>query len=270
MFHAELEVDSSQEGSHDGKLYSTFLHSRPKSMENRAIDFVIESCRQTGVRCHIVHLSSAEAIPAIDKAKKEGVPITVETCFHYLFFHSESIPDAKPEFKCCPPIREKDNCDKLWQALKEGVIDLVVSDHSPCTEDLKRKNGGDYMESWGGIPSLQWGLSVFHTEGVVKRGFKFEDLARFLCENPAKLIGLEKHKGKIEVGFDADIVIFDPKKEFSVSKALLVHKNKLSPYENSHLIGTVEKTILGGVLVYDDGEFKVKEPTGKLILEPRI
>jgi len=266
MFHAEFEVYIDQQ-KEDGKLYQTFLHSRPKIMENKAIEFVIQACKQTGVRCHIVHLSSSDAIPMIQKAKKEGVQLTVETCFHYLFFDAENIPNAQPEYKCCPPIRERNNRDLLWQALRDGVIDLVVSDHSPCTEDLKKKGGGDYMQAWGGIPSLQWGLSVFHTEGVLHRGFSITELVKYVCENPAKLLGLSDRKGKIEVGFDADLVVFNPKKEFKVSKSQLVHRNKLSPYENSSLVGVVEKTILGGKLVYDDKQFKVEKPQGNLIMQ---
>lgn len=217
------------------------------------------------MHCHIVHLSSADAIPIIEKAKKEGVNITVETCFHYLFFESETIPDAQPEFKCCPPIRESSNREKLWKALKDGVIDMVVSDHSPCTEELKQKGNGDYLEAWGGIPSLQWGLAVMYTEGM-NRGHSFGDLAKWMSFNTSSLIGISHRKGKIEVGYDGDLVVFNPTKQFQVDKSSLVHKNKLSPYEGYQLSGVVEKTIVRGQVVYDNGKF-IEIPQGSFILE---
>jgi len=134
---------------------------------------------------------------------------------------------------------------------------------------LKKKGGGDYMQSWGGIPSLQFGLSVMHTEGVVKRGFSFPELTQWLCENPAKLLGIADRKGKIAVGYDADLVIFNPTKQFEVQKPVLVHKNKLSPYENRTLLGQVEKTILRGKVIYEQQQFSTREPTGTVVLTDR-
>jgi len=269
MFHAELDESHEHEIAQlDPKDYQTFLKSRPMSMENRAIELVANLCRESKVQCHIVHLSSSEAIPIVEKAKADGAPLSVETCYHYLFFNAETIPSAQPQFKCCPPIRENDNREKLWDALKRGTIDFVVSDHSPCTEDLKKKNGGDYMQSWGGISSLQFGLSVLHTEGVVQRGCTWNHLTRWLCEGPAKLIGLGNKKGKIEVGFDADLVIFNPATRWVVEPSMVLHKNKLTAYAGKELIGKVEKTILRGDVIYDakEGGFKHSEPQGQLIL----
>lgn len=266
MFHAELEDNESIINENENpKKYETFLKSRPKNMENKAIELIISLCRETNVRCHIVHLSSSDAIPLIEQAKKEGLPISVETCYHYLFFDAESIPNAKPEYKCCPPIREKDNREKLWDALKNGIIDMVVSDHSPCTEDLKKKNDGDYMASWGGISSLQFGLSILYTEAI-PRGFNFIDIMKWVSEEPAKLIGIGHKKGKIEIGYDADLIIFNPNKKFIVEKNNIQFKNKLSAYIGKELSGIVEKTILRGHIIVNNNYLNTKKPLGKLIL----
>jgi len=272
MFHAELALDDKEMEEEKAKLkelnedplkYETFLHSRPRNMENKAIELVAKVCGEFQVRCHIVHLSSSEALPTIRKAKAQGFPLTVESCYHYLYFDAESIPHAQPKYKCCPPIREKENRDKLWEALKEGTIDLVVSDHSPCTADLKSKKGGNYMESWGGISSLQFGLSILHTEAI-RRGCTLADISKWLSEKPAHLIGLGHRKGKIEEGFDADFVVFNPKKEWTVETTDILHKNKLTPYEGHKLTGKVHATILRGNVIYQDGKFT--EPKGHLIL----
>ncbi len=260
----------------DGTLYQTFLESRPCSMENRAIELVIQLCRESGgkfslslsvltaadcvaptdrptdrafcydmlccvvcwsVRCHIVHLSSAEALPLIRAAKKEGLPLTVETCYHYLYFQSEEMPSGQPRFKCCPPIREHANREQLWEALADGTIDLVVSDHSPCTENLKSRQSGDYMVNWGGISSVQFGLSILHTAAMVQRkaaGHDWPQLVRWLSEAPAQLLNLTNTKGKISAGFDADLVVFDPTAEWKVTKEQMLFKNKLSAYDVRH------------------------------------
>jgi allantoinase len=249
----EDSTRSTKKAKLDPVAYETFLHSRPKEMENKAIEMVISLCRETGVRCHIVHLSSAEALPLIRQAKKDGVNISVETCYHYLFLEAESIPNGSTEFKCCPPIREHDNRELLWQGLLDGTIDLVVSDHSPCTAELKLKEKGDFMAAWGGIASLQFGLSILHTEAV-RRGVKLEQLSKWLCEQPAKLLGIDGFKGKIAVGHDADLVIFNPNKKWSVSVDQVQHRNKLTPYAGKEFVGKVEKTILRGRVIAENGK----------------
>jgi len=236
-------------------------------MENQAIQLVVDLCRATKVKSHIVHLSSGEGVPIIKKAKEEGLPLSVETCFHYLFFDAEDIPAAQPKFKCCPPIREHSNREQLWQALEDGVIDIVVSDHSPCTADLKSKSDGDYLASWGGISSLQFGLSILHTEAIVRRKFSYRQLVSWLCEGPSALLGLAHQKGKIEVGYDADIVIFNPSKSFTVRTGDIQFKNKLSAYEGQELVGIVEKTMLRGNVIYENGHvIEDSGPQGHLIL----
>jgi len=270
MFHAELEedIDTIRETlkDQDSKEYNTFLQSRPKSMENRAIEMVISLCRESRVRCHIVHLSSSDAIPLIQRAKEEGLPLSVETCYHYLYFEAEMIPRAEPKYKCCPPIREHSNRERLWSALGANIIDLVVSDHSPCTSDLKSKSGGDYLTSWGGISSLQFGLSVLFTEAT-RRGYSLVDVVRWICEKPAELIGLGARKGKIAVGFDSDFVVFNPTRKWIISKDQILFKNKMSAYEGQEVIGLVEKTIVRGHTVYCDGKIVTEDgPRGLLLL----
>jgi allantoinase len=256
------KTESKEQKGGDPKEYKTFLQSRPCSMENRAIEMVVNLCREFKVRCHIVHLSSAEALPIIRKAKADGLPLTVETCYHYLFFDAESIPNAQPKFKCCPPIREKNNQQLLWEALADGTIDFVVSDHSPCTKDLKAKDGGDFMKAWGGISSLQFGLSILHT-AATQRGHGFSEIVRWLSENTSKLLAIDKQKGKIEEGYDADLVVFDPKKQWKVQASDILYKNKFSAYEDVTLVGSVRATILRGVVQARDGKVVVDRPHGQ-------
>eukprot|EP01117_Protostelium_nocturnum_P008350 TRINITY_DN2980_c0_g1_i2.p1 TRINITY_DN2980_c0_g1~~TRINITY_DN2980_c0_g1_i2.p1 ORF type:complete len:365 (-),score=77.10 TRINITY_DN2980_c0_g1_i2:189-1283(-) len=266
MFHAEVEVEEPSDlGSKDGHKYQTFLESRPREMENRAIELVIRVCKKYNFPCHIVHLSSSDALPIIKQAKKEGALLTVETCYHYLFFQSEEIPDSQPKNKCCPPIREGWNREKLWEGLKDGIIDMVVSDHSPCTADLKTKNGGDYMTSWGGISSVQFGLSILFTEAL-KRGIQLGQISKWVSESTSKLIGLDQRKGKIAEGMDADFVVFDPSSKYVVKASNALFKNKLSAYEGRELNGVVDKTILRGQLIAEKGKIVSLEKNGKRLL----
>jgi len=182
------------------------------------------------------------------------VKISVETCPHYLAFAAEGIPDGATEFKCAPPIRERENCDKLWSALKDGVIDLVVSDHSPCPPSMKLREQGDFLRAWGGIASLQLGLPVMWTQAR-SRGYALTDVVRWMCSGPARLAGLEKRKGAIAVGCDADLVIFNPDRKFHVNPTALHHRHKLTPYAGRELTGVVEKTFLRGQLIFDNGQF---------------
>ena len=233
--------------------YRTFLESRPRAAENEAVELMVRLGREFGTRIHIVHHSSADALPMLRDAKADGVRLTVETCPHYLAFAAEEIPDGGTEFKCCPPIRERENGEKLWNALQAGTIDMIVSDHSPCPPEMKLREEGDFLKAWGGISSLQLRLPIVWTEAR-RRGFAIEDLVRWLCTAPASLVGLEGRKGSIEVGKDADITIWNPQKHFTVDARSLEHRHKLTPYQGRTLEGVVEKTFLRGRKIYDQGE----------------
>jgi allantoinase len=234
--------------------YETFLASRPRAAENEAVELMIKLAREFAMRVHIVHHSSADALSDLRAAKGAGVKITAETCPHYLTLAAEDIPDGATEFKCCPPIRERENCEQLWAALSDGTLDMIVSDHSPCPPEMKLRESGDFLAAWGGISSLQLRLPLVWTEAQ-RRGFSLNDLCRWLCAAPAQLAGLENRKGKIAAGFDADLVIWNPKKQFEVVGQLLHHRHKLTPYEGKTISGVVEQTFLRGRKIYDDGEF---------------
>lgn len=268
MFHAEVNgpiekaCERLQPLTEDKcKQYKTFLESRPKEAENEAIALVLRLCKQYGVRCHIVHLSSADAIPMIEQAQAEGVPLTVESCTHYLHFCSEEIPDCGTHYKCAPPIRERDNREKLWQGIKDGRIELIVSDHSPCTPDLKLMPKGDFIGAWGGIASLQLSLPGFWTE-CRERGLSVTDLVRLKCHQTAKLVRLDDRKGSLAKGKDADFVVWDPDESFVVDTHKLFHKNKICPYEGQTLFGVVHHTYVRGQLVWSNGEH-VGQPAGQ-------
>ncbi|HZE72153.1 MAG TPA: allantoinase AllB [Pyrinomonadaceae bacterium] len=233
--------------------YRTFLDSRPRAAENEAVALMIELAREFGTKVHIVHHSSADALPMLLEAKSSGLPLTVETCPHYLCFAAEEIPDGATEFKCCPPIREAENREQLWHALADGTIDMVVSDHSPCPPPMKLRQSGDFLSAWGGISSLQLRLPVMWTMAS-RRGFSIETLADWLCTAPARLTGLERTKGRIAEGCDADIVIWNARKEFRVTPELLQHRHKLTPYAGQNLKGVIEKTFLRGKKIYDEGQ----------------
>ena len=241
LVHAE---DGAVIDEASGQAYRGFLASRPREAENRAIAAVIEAARGTGGRAHIVHLSSADAVPMIRSAQREGVHITAETCPHYLVLTAEEVPDGATQYKCCPPIREAANRELLWQALADGVIDCVVSDHSPCTPELKRLDSGDFGLAWGGIAGLQVGLSAVWTEAR-RRGCTLADVTRWMAEGPARLAGLRR-KGRIAVGYDADLCAFAPDDAFVVDPARLHHKNPITPYAGRPLTGVVRTTWLRG------------------------
>ncbi|KAJ1089528.1 hypothetical protein NDU88_002679 [Pleurodeles waltl] len=264
LFHAEVDIAQEIPTEGDCSEYNNFLKSRPDEMEVEAIRTVVDLCLQYKVRCHIVHLSSSQALPVIREARQAGAPITVETTHNYLTLCSELIPAGCTMYKCCPPIRNKCNQDELWAALHGGDIDMVVSDHSPCTPDLKLLGDGDFLKAWGGISSLQFGLSLFWTSAT-QRGFSLHDLVRVMCANPAKLCQLEERKGVLRPGWDADLVIWDPYKEFEVQEHMIHHKHKVTPYLGFRLHGEVFATIVRGTLVYLDGKF-CQQPRGDQIL----
>ena len=227
-----------------GDKYATFLASRPRGAENKAIAEVIERARWTGARAHILHLSSSDALAMIASAKRDGVKITVETCPHYLTLLAEEIPNGATAFKCCPPIREASNRELLWQGLLDGTIDCIVSDHSPSTVDLKDVENGDFGVAWGGVASLQLGLSLIWTEAK-RRGIKLTQVLEWMAAKPAALAGLS-NKGKIALGYDADFAIFEPESAQVVDVHKLHHKNPISPYDGRALAGVVTSTWLRG------------------------
>ena len=264
IVHAEVAGPMSGPATGSGSDYQTFLHSRPRAAENEAIEMMIRLSREFDTRVHIVHLSSAEAVPLLRSAQDSGVKITAETCPHYLHLAAEKIPDGATEFKCCPPIREENNREELWQGLASGTIDMIVSDHSPCPGDMKLRESGDFMNAWGGIASLELRLPVVWTEACA-RGFSLLELTRWLCVNPATQVSLQTQKGSIAVGRDADFVIWNPDQQFTVETKALHHRHKLTPYDGEVLSGVVQKTFLRGGKIYDDGHF-LDAPLGHILL----
>jgi allantoinase len=273
IVHAELpgpiESAAVAAGAVDERKYKTFLQTRPRLAEDAAVALMVALSREYGARVHIVHHSSANSLSTIAEAKSAGVNITAETCPHYLTFAAEEILDGATEFKCCPPIRERENREQLWRALGDQTIDMIVSDHSPCPPEMKLPQTGDFLGAWGGISSLQLRLPAVWTEAQ-RRGFSIADLARWLCSAPAKLVGLEHRKGSIAVGCDADFVVWNPSAQFKVEGSALQHRHKLTPYEGLTLKGVVEKTILRGQTIYGgyDGGNLSDGPRGMLLTEP--
>lgn len=249
LAHAELELAATVHET-DPHAYRGYLESRPRSWEDEAIKLLVELCRETRCAVHIVHLSSASSLETLRRAKDEGLPISAETCPHYLCFASETIPNGATEYKCAPPIREAENRELLWAGLFDGVIDTIVTDHSPCSPALKRRDLGVFAEAWGGIASLSLGLSAVWTEAV-KRGATLDQLARWMSAGPARLAGLAAKKGAIARGHDADLVIWDPEAAFEVTPERLHFKHKLSPYLARKLRGRVHQTLLRGHTVFD-------------------
>jgi allantoinase len=247
IVHAENSQAIDRAPHAEGERYRRFLASRPRGAENMAIAEVIEAARYTRARVHILHLSSSDAMPMLASAKREGVLITVETCPHYLSFSSESIPDGATQYKCCPPIRESANRELLWQGLKDGVIDMIVSDHSPSTPELKRFDIGDFGVAWGGIASLQLGLRAVWSQARV-HGFTLVDVAEWMSARTAQLAGLNR-KGRIALGYDADLCRFAPDEAQVVSAAALEHRHPVTPYDGMALAGVVRETWLRGTKI---------------------
>jgi allantoinase len=255
----------------DPTAYSSFLASRPDSFECNAINHIIECLKkQPTTKVHIVHLATHEALPMIKHAKQTlGLPLTVETCFHYLSLRAEEIPNGATQFKCCPPIRSDKNRRLLWNALKDDLITSVVSDHSPCTPELKGLDRGDFFEAWGGISSVGFGLPLLYTVGTNQFGIKLTDIVQWCCINTAKQVGLSHRKGRIAVGYDADFAIFDTDMEYTVANAKTFFKNKLTAFDGQTLRGRVVETILRGNSIYALGKGLCEVPLGALLLEPR-
>ena len=247
IVHAEDPDEIAHAANAGGRAYAVFLASRPREAENLAIQHVIDQSRATGCRVHILHVSSADALPLIRQAEAEGVRISAETCPHYLTFTAEEIADGDTQYKCCPPIREASNRDLLWEGLRDGTIDLVVSDHSPSTADLKHFETGDFGTAWGGISSLQLGLAAVWTEAR-ERGFTLGDVVGWMSRGPADQTGLTR-KGRIAVGGDADFAVFAPDERQTIDAARLQHKNPITPYAGRQLSGVVRSTWLRGVRI---------------------
>ena len=247
IVHAEDPDEIAHAANAGGRAYAEFLASRPREAENLAIQHVIDQSRATGCRVHILHVSSADALPLIRQAEAEGVRISAETCPHYLTFTAEEIADGDTQYKCCPPIREASNRDLLWEGLRDGTIDLVVSDHSPSTADLKHFETGDFGTAWGGISSLQLGLAAVWTEAR-ERGFTLGDVVGWMSRGPADQTGLTR-KGRIAVGGDADFAVFAPDERQTIDAARLQHKNPITPYAGRQLSGVVRSTWLRGVRI---------------------
>lgn len=272
LIHAELDTEH-KPPPEIGDNYQSFLASRPKHWENEAVELMVslsEEAQANGHNCkvHIVHLSSAEALDSISHAKAQGLEFTAETCPHYLTLFSESIPNGKTLFKCCPPIRENENREVLWEAVKDGRISFIVSDHSPCTPQLKHIDSGDVEKAWGGISALQFGLPLIWTEAR-NRDFSLVDISRLMSFETAKFAGLSKIKGQISPGFDADFVVFDDEIEYQITNDMIKHRHKITPYEGRTVCGQVNKTYLRGQLVYADDAFQ-NAPVGKPLLKGQL
>ncbi|MFD6339298.1 allantoinase AllB [Streptomyces sp. NPDC060131] len=258
IVHAEDPRELAAAPPPGGPAYAGFLASRPRDAENAAITSLIAQARRLDARVHVLHLSSSDALPLIAEAKRDGVRITVESCPHFLTLTAEEVPDGATEFKCCPPIREAANQDALWQGLADGTIDCVVSDHSPCTTELKTP---DFATAWGGISSLQLGLPAIWTEAR-RRGRPLEDVVRWMSTAPAALAGLTR-KGAIETGRDADFAVLAPDETFTVDPARLHHRNQVTAYAGRTLYGVIRSTWLRGTRIIHDGV--LTEPTGHLL-----
>ncbi|WP_246262807.1 allantoinase AllB [Arthrobacter mobilis] len=257
IVHAEDSRAIDRAPHPEGDVYANFLKSRPRGAENLAIAEVIERTRWTGARSHILHLSSSDALSMLATAKRDGLDITVETCPHYLTLLAEEVPNGATAFKCCPPVREVANRELLWEGLLDGTIDFIVSDHSPSTLDLKDLGNGDFGVAWGGVSSLQLGLSLIWTEAR-RRGIGLERVVEWMATRPARRAGL-RSKGKLALGYDADLVVFAPDDAFVVDARKLHHKNPITPYQGKALSGKVRKTYLRGTVV------DFNSPRGRLI-----
>lgn len=247
----------------DPRRYQTWLESRPDEAEAAAIDLLIDLAREFGTHVHIVHLATPTALPAIRKARQGGVRLTVESCPHYLTFAAEDIPDGATPFKCAPPIRDGGERDGLWRGLTDGDIDLIATDHSPAPPAMKHLEDGDFLRAWGGIASLQIGLSATWT-GALARGLAIDSLVEWMSAAPARLAGLETSKGRIAPGLDADFVVFDPDEEWVVSGRALEHRHPVTPYEGLRLRGRVHTTILRDHIVFENGVVPA-DPRGRLL-----
>jgi allantoinase len=255
LVHAELpDLLCAPDRDADPRSYATWLRSRPAESERAAIRLLIGLAREYGARVHIVHLAAAGALDDLRAARTAGVPVTVETCPHYLTFAAEDVPHGSPAFKCAPPIRERAQREQLWEGLRAGDIDLVATDHSPAPAALKHLDDGDFLAAWGGIASLQLGLAAVWT-GAAVRGMSVSDVVGWMAAAPARLAGLDRLKGAIAPERDADLVIWNPDAEAGVDPSALFHRHPITPYAGLRLRGRVLRTLLRGEVVYEEGRF---------------
>jgi allantoinase len=264
LAHAELPARLREPGSpRDPRDYRTWLESRPAESETAAIDLLIQLAAEYGAHVHIVHLASADALSRLSAAREKGVRVTVETCPHYLSFAAEEIAKGATPFKCAPPIRERAHRERLWDGLASGRIDLIATDHSPAPAVLKHLGDGDFLRAWGGIASLQLGLSAVWT-GASARLLPFDRIPAWMAAAPARLAGLARSKGAIETGLDADLVLWDPEAETTVDPSSLQHRHPITPYAGMRLRGRVRTTLVRGDVVFDDGRF-ADTPRGRVL-----
>ncbi len=266
LVHAELALRTPwvpPELADDMRSYQRYLASRPGGWEVDAVDLLLQLCRAYHCPTHIVHVACADVLANCRDARNEGLPVTLETCPHYLSFAAEGVPDGDTRFKCAPPIRDGHQRDSLWNGLREGIIDTIGSDHSPAPPEIKEVESGDLMRAWGGIASLQLSLSVVWSQSYL-RPFTLSELARWMATRPAEIMGLAGRKGAIAPGYDADLVVFDPDAAFAVDASRLYHRHKLTPYDGHTLCGRVDRTYLRGRVVFD-GERCAEIPTGSAL-----
>lgn len=266
LVHAELEscIHTSNH-QNDVKKYQNFLDSRPDRWELDAIKMMIELAGRYQCRVHIVHLSSAQALPLFEEAKKRRVPISTETCPHYLYLHAEQIPDGSTIHKCTPPIRNQINSESLWLGLKNRLIDFIASDHSPCDPALKKFETGDFNQAWGGISSLQLTLPIVWSQAKSHK-LSLYDVYHLLSLQPARFLGLDHHKGEIKIGYDADLVIWDPESSWFIEANQLFMRHKISPYIQQTLKGKIHRTYLSGRICFDEGRVS-EEAYGSILFK---
>lgn len=263
LVHCELEDGFKNELNTNQTSYTHYLESRPKKWENDAIALMIRLSKKHNCRVHIVHVSSAEALELIRKAKEDGIMISAETCAQYLYFNAEEIPDGATIFKCAPPIREKQNNEQLKGALKSGILDFIATDHSPAPADLKEVESGSFYRAWGGIAGVQFLLSASWSS--LSEILSLNEFIPLLTENPAKFLSLQ-NKGKIEIGYDADLVIWNPNMSFEVKEEDVLFKHKISPYIGKTLLGKIEETIVNGTTVFKNNHIE-KTHLGKWLIQ---
>lgn len=264
LVHCELSDDRHSEGLSDHPTsYSAYLSSRPDAWENKAVAMMIDLCRKHQCATHIVHVSSADSLSIIEVAKTEGLPLTAETGPHYILFSAEEIPDAQTMYKCAPPIRERENNYLLKEALQNGTLDFLASDHSPAPPSVKEVESGDLAKAWGGIAGLQFLLPAGWA--ALKEIISLEKFIPLLTEHPAKFLKLQRHKGFLKVGYDADITVWSPEENFRVKETAILHRHKISPYVGRTLWGTVKQTYVNGELVFKDGDI-ISTNSGEIIL----
>ena len=253
LAHCELsDGNVAEELSKTPDSYQNYLASRPQEWEVEAVKLVIDLSKKHQCAVHIVHVSASDAIEDIAIARSNGLPVTAETCPHYIYFNAEAIPDAQTLFKCAPPIREKANNLLLKKALQLGILDFIASDHSPAPPSIKELESGNLSKAWGGIAGLQFLLPASWTS--LKNMMKIEEFIPLLTEHPAMFLQLNNRKGKIVIGYDADLIIWNPDESYQVTTESILHRHKASPYTGNTLFGKVSETIVNGITVYKDNK----------------